>query len=149
MNKCLLLVFMIMLAGCALSDLPETQATPALPVSTKAPAATTAIPAATKPPKAYVDLEVTISDSDTEEPVVADTVWLNDEVAYRRVSRFILFLDTDYPLSQDGHEIRIRAAGYAEWSTRMRTRVSRSMDLRLPVHLHRVKPQSLLVVAPS
>lgn len=89
-----------------------------------------------------VDLYLTIADAETDEPVVADTVWVNNEIAYRQVNACVLILFADYPPQQDGYQIRIKAKGYELWSTIVRPHARRSHGMNLTAHLHRNKPQT-------
>src|SRR5262249_16803335 len=75
------LPLLLLLTSCALLD-------------TTAPLSATPTPRAEN--SVIVDLFVTIADVDSDEPVVADTVWLNNEVAYRNVSACILMLSANY-----------------------------------------------------
>jgi len=89
-----------------------------------------------------------VADSDTENSLVVDEVWLDGQIAYRNVSRFILMLDGEHPSELDGHEIRIKAKGYWEWTTRIRIRTRKERQIFLPIHLLKVKPQSSIAVIP-
>src|SRR5438309_8467262 len=91
---------------------------------------------------ATIELAISVADSDTDEPMVVDTVWVDNEIAYRHVSYFVLLLLGDYPLTQDGHEIRITAAGYESWVTHIRVRTRADRSMTLPVHMHRAKPRT-------
>ncbi len=93
---------------------------------------------------AIIDIHIRVADSDTDEPMEADIVWLDNVIAYRHVSAFTLMIPGDFPATQDGHEIRIRADGYELWTThiRLRTRVDRAQTL--PVHLRRIQPHARL-----
>lgn len=114
----------LLLAGCAL-------ATPGAPT-----------PVPTADFSVVVDILVTVNDEDTDEPIIVDRVWLDNEIIYRRVSRFLLILPGRYPPTQDGYEIRIQAEGYALWTTRVRPRTNRPRNQTLTVHLHRLKGQT-------
>jgi hypothetical protein len=144
MTKLLLLLSLALLTACALSPLPtlspESLATSAPGPTISSRAATPAIPPSANP--VTIDVDVQVADSDTEHSLIVDEVWLDGRIAYRNVSRFVLILDTDYPAEMDGHVILIKAQGYQEWSTRMRTRSTRSRQMFLPVHLLKVKSQS-------
>lgn len=91
---------------------------------------------------ATIDLAISVADADTDEPIVVDAVWLDDAVAYRHVSGFVLMIPGDFPPSQDGHLIRITAAGYDTWVTHIRLRTRRDRSLTLPVHMHHALPHA-------
>jgi hypothetical protein len=102
----------------------------------------TAIPSVPTVSHPTVDVYVTLADSDTEELIAADVVWLDNEVAFRNVHSFTLLLNGDYPPDQDGYEVRIEAKGYEKWTTRLRPHTRQSRTQFLPIHLRRTKPQS-------
>lgn len=134
MAKLLVLLSLLLLTGCSPAPIPTASPVPA---------------ESTAPPKpqplaspAIIDVDVQVADSDTENSLVVDEVWLDGQIAYRNVSRFVLMLDGEYPAEMDGHEIRIKTQGYQEWSTRIRIRSKKDRQIFLPIHLLKLKPQS-------
>ena len=135
MAKLLMLLSLMLLTGCSLAAIPTASQVPS---------------ESTTPPKpqplaspAIIDVSVQVADSDTENSLEVDEVWLDGQIAYRNISRFVLMLDGDYPAEMDGHEIRIKAQGYQEWTTRIRIRTKKDRQIFLPIHLLKLKPQSL------
>lgn len=121
-----LLTWLCVLSGCAFLE-ASTDVAPLAPRGS---------------PSATIELAISVADSDTDEPMLVDTVWVDNEIAYRHVSYFVLLLPGDYPLTQDGHEIRITAAGYESWVTHIRVRTRADRSMTLPVHMHRAKPRT-------
>lgn len=135
----LLVLLSLLLTACSLAPPPLPSPEPAESTATPLP-----LPAAStaEPHLATIDVDVQVADSDTDDRLVVDEVWLDGRLAYRNVSRFILLLDGEYPADMDGHEIRIKAQGYQEWTTRIRIRTKQDRQLFLPIHLLKTKPQS-------
>ena len=138
MSKVLMLLSLLVLTACSLAPIP-TAGLP--PVESTAPPGRQPLASPAASP-ATIDVDVQVADSDTDESLVVDEVWLDGVLAYRNVSRFILMLDGEYPATMDGHEIRIKSKGYQEWTTRIRIRSKKDRQIFLPIHLLKVKPQS-------
>jgi hypothetical protein len=93
MTKLLLVLPLLSFTACSPAAAPTPSPAPIQAEATASPA--------------VIDIDIRVADSDTGDSLIVDEVWLDGELAYSHVSRFVLFLDGDYPATQDGHETRL------------------------------------------